>query len=675
MSTNGISAGHRSLSQIGMTPALPTVASPATGVSGGTATTYAGPVDDATTYATDEQYAAAVNGAVAGGGAAAQPVQWDESVRARFAALGLSANQVAQVESLGLSADEVQQAFNAIQADPTIVGQIPDEPVSAVAAVETGSTLAASTGPAAWNEEWYHKFQQAGAPVELLQQLMITGANGADAAMLQASLDQVAETVNTEISKFRAAHGEAYDKLVKAHTDKATLYQVASAVNGGQVSDEQLAQIAEQAGSTGSPFSLGPMLKQILPWSFIPGWGAIRFAIAPFFDGKDPFTGDKVHYDFWRHGVSGWSDALFAVGGAFSLAMTIKGGMQLLKGMSAIDSAHGAGLIGNVARAEGLVGEAGTMSLGKKLMAVLPVSSENRAVTGIARLGELEKGVAALPEGSAARASLENYLEMLGRGDARIGSKAGIGNAPFGLGTHARGAVLNRKSPMVQLVTTDGASMLKLDGRLTSGPALTAHVAAGAVDFLPQRQLAELMSAYGVASPELLRTKLLAEAGTALGITAEARSPLNAVLGAFRPGPVEDVLKAVANRPPSTLSTIFRSPLGIMLGVGAASAGAMMFMRRSGSGEQAEAATSQQQSAAAAGQLQLTADEQAAVQQFLALPVDQQQQVATQIAQGLQQARGQQLTAEQQAQLDHQAQVLQLMVELAGQQLAQPQAG
>ena len=68
------------------------------------------------------------------------------------------------------------------------------------------------------------------------------------------------------------------------------------------------------------------------------------------------------------------------------------------------------------------------------------------------------------------RAFAAVYKVLIGKS---IGSKAGLGMLPFGLSTDTRGAMPlfgRRNKPMVEMITQDGSSIMKLDGGLPDGP-------------------------------------------------------------------------------------------------------------------------------------------------------------------------------------------------------------
>lgn len=648
----------------------------------------------------------------AAGQAAGVPAQWSAEVRAEFGKLGLTANQISQVEALGLTQDEVVKAYDAIAADPTMLQQIPDQPVTAGGssqiagaptagaqqpgaaqggAVSGGIGSGTPSGPAAWNEEWHKKFVEAGAPAELLQQLSITGAMGADAQQLEVSLGELKKTVDTELAKFRDSHPEEFKKLASAKAvDKATLLQIASGVNSGQVKDDQLKQISEQVGMTPGKMFKDMFLKQILPWTFIPGWGAIRFAASPLFGGKDPISGDPIHLDFWNHGLTGWMDAAMAVGGAVSLANTVRGVMTLSKGAQLIKAAGGEGLIGAVAAREGVANLSGM----QKLKMLLPGSQSNRAVTGIARLGELQNGLKLLPEGTMAHASLSNLLQMVEKGEVSIFSKSGFGMMPFGLGSDVRGAIPvlgHRNKAMTSWMTQNGKTVLNLDGRLLAGPELAAHAASAGVNLLPAGVLA--------GTPiKALQTQVMAEAGTALGM-AKSTNPLRNIMGIMRPGPVEDVLKAMANKPPSAVTMAFKNPLIKFGAMGLGAAGIAIFGKKllmGGAEQPAEGDAAAQQGQAGATQLTpeqqkqfdaMTPEQQQAflqqsmqnvdqamqnpdmnqmVQKFQAMTPQEQQTLLQQATQEVQVASQQpNLTAQQQADLQQQTQMINILAQVA----------
>ncbi len=563
---------------------------------------------------------------------------------------------------------------------------MPIMPASTAAGSANGTLpiATAGSGVPAWNESWHQKFVDAGAPADLLQQLMITGAMGADEATLQSALNDLTKAVNLELAKFRDAHPHEYEKLAKTPAiDRATLLQIATASNSGQLSKKQLDGVMEQVSSPG--MNIKTMVMGFLPWTFIPGWGAIRFALSPLFGGKDPFSGEKIHLDFWRHGFGGWMDAAFAVGGVFSLANTFRGVQMLSKGTSAIRSASADSLVGKViANESAATGRSVAELTGWKKF--LPGSTANKIVTGAAHLTDLEHGVSLLPQGSVARQALENELGMLSRGEISIHSKAGWGIMPFGLGSDVRGALPvmgHRNKPMTAWANEYGRTVLNLDGRIGGGNSLVAHAAAAGVNLLPG---AGTMSATEL---QALRTATLAEAGTALGIT-KSTNPLRNFIGMMRPGATEDVLKAIAG--PSVASKALSNPFVKFGMIGLGVAGAGFFAKKifspgapqtagaqdqpaqdaAAGAQQAVGAAAQQQMPANATQQvqtgQLTAEQQQIVQNFLALsPADQQallQQAQSEIQAAAQQPN---LTEQQQADIIAQAQILDLLVQVAGQ--------
>lgn len=527
--------------------------------------------------------------------------------------------------------------------------------VSNPAASAASGVTQAPAGPAAWNDEWNTKFADAGAPPELLQQLAITGANGADQAQLQQMLDQVKGEVDKVLAEFAAKHPDAFKKLrSNSKVDRATLAQIAQAVNTGQVKDEELDDLVKQAGMTQGKMLRDMFFKQMLPWMVIPGWGALRFGLSPLFGGKDPISGEKIHLDFWNHGFQGWMDALMAAGGTMTLINNVRGAMQIAQGNKLIANAAAGSDIAKIAAREGVSNLTGFA----KFKSYIPGTSANRAVAGISRFNdELVNGIAKLSGEPRQLADL--VMSKWKSGEITVTGDPAVRFTKMGTQPNVRGAlpmVGNRSKAMFQWINKDGKTILALDGRMT-GKSLAAHFAAagtnlaesGVLKQVEQQMLSQAAaSGKSLAKPALavLQNQVLAEATKQLGLTAPS-NPIARLWGMWRPGPLQDALKAVAN-PTGELGGVAKAlatpgvkPALIGLGVVGAGFGFYKFQQ-----SQAAAAAAQQQPQAqqpggggvAAQGAQMTPELQQVIAQLQQMTPQQQQQVLQQQASQLQAA-------------------------------------
>jgi hypothetical protein len=406
------------------------------------------------------------------------------------------------------------------------------------------ATPAQVAGPPAWSSAWAQKFIDAGVDAATVQQFTLTGANGADAATLQASLDEVDASTKVQLEQFAAQHPDEYKELrsIKSVT-KGTLVQLAMQVNAGQVSKADL-ETQVQAAKSGNDV-LGTMLKSFLPWTFIPAWGAVRFALSPLFGGKDPISGEKIKLDFWNNGMAGWMDAAGAVAGAVTISNYARGVNQVFAGNRAM--AEG-GTAAKIAAAQGVDNLTGW----KKALSYVPGTNSNRIISGLSHVKDIEAGIAKLPQGSVARKLAEDALAGATRGEINL---VGTSAQKFGFGfqTDTRGFVMGRSKALSSTILTGRNPTILIDSYL-KGPSTVAHFASAAADLGDDVSKAQLLkdATAGVAGDVLkpkqienmIRGQVLGTASKDLAASGYIQRPTS-ILGKLRPGGLEDSFRAI----------------------------------------------------------------------------------------------------------------------------------
>jgi hypothetical protein len=598
-------------------------------------------------------------------------------------------------------------------ASATVAGQQVVDP----ATLQPG---AATKGPAAWSEQWAKAFKDAGAPSEIIQQLTFTGAMGADEAQLGQMLAQIKGEIDTELAKFAHEHPEEFKKLRgNPAVDRSMIAQIAAASNAGQLPKEQLDQMVDSIGKSQGKMLFDMLVKPMIVWSLIPGWGALRLGFAPFTGGKDPLTGEKMFAD----PMSTTFTILAGVGGAMTLFNNVKGAMQVAQGHSMIKAGGDAATI---AAHQGV----DNLSFGRKLWSYVPGTQLNQQVAGISRVDDIKAGILSLSddviEGTkySTRELAQNAFNKMLAGDVPILGDSASKWTKMGYQPNSRGFLMGHimgKKGAISTQTMGSRLGIVFDGR-TTGKVAAAHLASIGAEFADDAKVA-VTSANGVKVDALLKSRIFggldpsdlsvmknvkdsifAHASTQLLDAGAISRPtgLAKIIGNFRPGALQDSIWAADNLAAGTLGKAngwAAIPKMAKFGLGgllAAGAGYMMFVKpQMDAKKQAEAQAAEQAAGGAQGQApgttggaapgagSLSAEDQAVLQQFAALPADQQAQIIQQQYAQLQQAmQTPNLTAEQQQQLAAAQSELQLLMQVAnggagaatGGGAAQPQA-
>jgi hypothetical protein len=540
-----------------------------------------------------------------------------------------------------------------------------------------GAMASAPTGPAAWDESWSKRFNEAGAPPELVQQLQITGAMGADKAQLQQMLDQIKTEVDTQLAQLAHDHPDEFKKLRgNPQVDRAMLAQLAAAVNSGQYSADQLKSAADTIGQTGGQKAWA-QIKPMLVYSFIPAWGAWRIPLGLINGGKDPLTGEKLFDGKLNTAMT----IAMGVGGSITIANNVRGAMQVAQGMKL------AGNVGSdaaqIAANEGVA----NLTTGQKLLAYLPGTSSNKVFSGISRLdSNLQDGIAHLD--GIQQELAQNVVDKWRAGDISVLGEPASKVTKGGIFPNTRGIFMNRflkPKAMVSTFAEGGRAGVLLDNR-NVGKTLAADFAAVGVHFaddtaannnLASRLFTGLPEAART-NPEALKTLEAETRGIATNQLLDSGflqrpTGLMKLWGAIRPGPVQDALRAADNvnagMAADTLHGFDALGKGWKIGVPlvVAAGGAAWFIKKQiDTAKEAAAKAAQQQGAGGAGGAAGGAEVQAALQQFAQMPAAQQQQWLQQQYTTLQQAAQQpNLTAEQQQQLQAQEQVFEQFAAVA----------
>lgn len=583
-STGGISAiTDRALAQVAATPApaheqsggTPAVAdAPAPGM--GAPTAYdSGAAIGAAPLEMSAAAAAAATSAPAPAATSldtSAPVEWTGELRAAFTGLGLQPGQVAFLESQQLDVQTLSSLADALTQDPSAAAAIPggsdqgSAPTAGAAVPRGAGRLGASSGNGAWNDEWRRKFLDLGVPPDVIAQLTVTGGAGMGERDIQAAYTQIKKTIEQEIDTFREQHPEEYDKL--KGMPRGDLLQIASAVNSGQVGPDELEKQVEMAAMSGGPGKMiGDMvIKGMLPWAVIPGWGLIRTAGMVTHGGKDPISGMPMHLDFWNHegqdALWGAMDLAMAAGGALSLATYGRGVSQALKGIKiANGTAHGA----TITAAQGVnfasSGAAGTWSTVKA--ALLPMTRESKVATGLARLnGDTVSRVARMADdthgaGEAGKMA-QLALDKMMTGEVGLHSTLGVKASLMGVVSDSRGIVMNRNKPLFDIVSQGGKTIVRLDSSVRGEalPAVLASIGTRLQDTRSvQSKIATIKEAEAAGTAlvkpanEILQTEALGRAAQWLQQNGMLREPqgLRKFAQLVRPNATTDALRAITS--------------------------------------------------------------------------------------------------------------------------------
>lgn len=560
----------------------------------------------------------------------------------------------------------------------------------AVGAQQPGSDYVAASGstgasgPAAWDDSWAKKFQDAGAPAEVIQQLTFTGANGAGEAELQQMLDQLTQEADKQLAQFVHEHPDEFEKLRgNPDVDRSMVVQIAMASNSGQLPEEQLTQMVDAAGKSQGELLFDTMVKPFAVWSLIPGYGALRLAAAPFTGGKDPLTGEHMFDTPSMAAIS----VLAGAGGAFTLANHAKAAMSVFKGQQM------AGVAGSdaakVAANEGYA----NLTTGQKLASYLPGTQSNKVFSGLGRFDDdFARGVEKLS--GTEREVAENVLSKWRNGEMSIVGKPASKLGWMGFQPNSRGMVINGGASMVERTTVGSKPALALDARMT-GPTLPAHIAAAGVDFADDGLKAKLLAEAGMPGAAgagqlpgeistALRQHVLGTASKQLLDAGAIARPegFSKLAGWLRAGALEDSMKAIDELGTTTakagkvhgFSGMGKLAKGAVLAPVVGGLGYQMMVRepkQQAAEAEAQAAEQQKQAgkqgggAGAAGG-QPSAELEAALQQFAALPAEQQAAYIQEQYAALEQASQQpNLTAEQQGQIVSASQELELFMQVA----------
>jgi hypothetical protein len=341
-----------------------------------------------------------------------------------------------------------------------------------------------------------------------------------------------------------------------------------------------------------------------------------------------------------------------------------------------------------VAQGHRMIGQAGSdaaqiaaregldsLSLGRKVWSYVPGTQLNQQVAGLSRLDDVKSGISNLK--GIQQELAQNAYNKVVAGDALLWGESASKWTKMGYQPNNRGFLMGHimgKKSAASIVTNGTRPTILLDGR-TTGKVTAAQFAALGVDLADD---AARVSKDGIVQP-LLKSRMLgdltAEAGNLKNLKAlhlgQASQQLfdagaivrptgiNKILGAMRPGPIQDSMWAADNLANKTLNAAHgwaAVPKLAKFGLGgliAAGAGYMMIIKPKQ--DMAKAAEA------------LSAEDQAVLQQFAAMPPQQQAQIIQQQYAQLQQAlQTPNLTAEQQQQVAAAQSELQLLMQVAG---------
>lgn len=597
----------------------------------------------------------------------------------------------------GVASGAQTRYSDAAAAAQTVAGQQVVDP-SMVQGGAAQAAVGGAKGPAAWNEDWAKQFKDAGAPSEIIQQLTFTGAMGADQAQLQQMLDQIKGEIDTQLAKFAHDHPEAFKKLrSNPEVDRAMIAQIAAGVNAGQVPKEQLDQLVDSIGKSQGKMLFDMLVKPMLVYSLIPGWGAIRLAFAPFTGGKDILTGEKMFGD----PMATTFTVLTAIGGGFTVYNNVRGAMNVAAGHAAIKAGGDAATI---AAREGLE----NLSIGRKLWSYVPGTQLNQQMGVLGGLDDIKAGIANL-KGMQQEVAISNYTKVV-NGDVLMWRDSASKWTKMGYQPNSRGFIMGHimgKKDAISIHTQGARPTILIDGA-NRGKQTAGHLGSlvdlvddsksvlktplGEVGANLKTRVFNGIDPMNVSAVKNLRQVFLGEAGKQLldaGVIARPSGPMS-ILSKMRPNAVSDLLVASDNLAANTVGKAYgwqslpkMGRWGIMGGLAAAGGYFMMIKPQMDAKKKAaEEAAKQQAGAAAGGQPAaggagaLSADDQALLQQFAALPKDQQAQIIQQQYAQLQQAsQTPNMTPDQQQQLAAAQAELQLLMQVANGQVPAAGAG
>ena len=585
----------------------------------------------------------------------------------------------------GVGGEALQQQQGIAAAQAQVAGQQVVDPATMQQGAATG---AVASGPAAWNDEWAKAFKDAGAPAEVIQQLTITGAMGADASKLQQMLDQIKGEIDNELAKFAHEHPDAFKKLRgNKDVDRSMIAQIAAAVNAGQVPEEQLEQMVDSIGKSQGKMMFDMFVKPMIVWSLIPGWGALRLLPAPFTGGKDILTGEKMFGD----PMSTTFTALAAVGGAMTIWNNAQGMRQVAQGHRMIGTAGSDAA--TIAAREGLDNITGF----KKFWSYVPGTELNQQVAGISRLDDIKAGIGQMKAGSIQQELAQNLYNKVVDGDVLMWGDSASKWTKMGYQPNHRGFFMGHlmgKKSAATVMSEGARPKLLLDSR-TTGKVTAAHFASLGTEFADD--LANPIVRDGVTVGANLKTRMLeggldlANPATVknlkdlhLGVASQqlmdagvikAPTGVNKILGAMRPGPIQDAVWAANNVAGGSLGKLHGwaglpkiAKVGFWGSIAAAAGYFMWFKPQQDMKKEAEKQAAEQAAGGAGGidPSQLSPEDLQVLQQFAAMPADQQAQIIQQQNAQLQQAmQTPNLTPEQQQQIAGAQAELQLLMQVA----------
>jgi hypothetical protein len=596
---------------------------------------------------------------------------------------------VAIAAGVGGQALQHQAAVNA--AREQVAGQ---RVLDTAAAQPTPAAAAVRRGPAAWGEDWAKKFREAGASPEEIQQLSFSGAMGADAAELQQMLEQFTTQVDTQLAKFAHEHPDAYEK-VRSNPDvpKSMVVQLAMLSNAGQLPKDQLEMTVDSLGKSQGKMIFDTMIKPMIVWSLIPGWGALRVGFAPFTGGKDILTGEKLFGDPMTTAFT----VLGAVGGGMTIYNNVKGAMQVAQGHRMVATAGSdASIIGAREGLDKLTGW-------QKFKSYVPGTELNQQLAGVSRLDDLKAGIAALSDDVidgtrfSTRELAQAGYDKLVHGSALIkgepASKWMMAPIP-GYQPNSRGVIVGHimgKKGATTVATGGARPELMFDLR-TVGKVSAANLAADALQLVDDTAANGMLKTrvFGAAGAgnasvlERLRGTVYANASKQIfdAGAATQRTGIAKLLGAIRPDALQDATWAASNVGTSNLGKVHGwhgiPKLGRwgLMGGAAALGGYFMMVKpqldaaKEAAKQQAEAQGGAAGSAGGQGGAidpsTMSAEDQAILQQFAAMPAQQQAQIIqSQYAQLQQAMQTPNMTAEQQQQVVAAQAELELLVQVA----------
>lgn len=598
----------------------------------------------------------------------------------------------------GIAATGVPQSMERAAAAQQLASQSVAGPTANMAPAGQAS---APRGPAAWNEAWAKKFKDVGASAEIIQQLTFTGAMGADEAQLQQIYDQVKGEIDAELAKFQHAQPDAFKKLRgNKDVDRATILQIASMYNAGQLKKEQLDPMVEAAGKSMFEAQFAPILKSFALYGLIPGWGLLRVLTAPLNGGKEIWTDMPIFGDPMTTTFS----ILGAVGGGFTIYNNIKGAMHVAAGHAAV---RAGGDAFTIAQREGL----DQLSLGRKAWSFVPGTKLNQQFGFFAGMDDIKAGIAAMTPGSLPQQIAQSNYNKIVSGEVLAwrdsASKFMAGPIP-GYQPNSRGIIMGHimgNKGAIQVQTHGSRPTIHFDGR-TTGKVAAAHLATlvELVDDVPGANgvranlRTELFAGRNSLDPKILKTvraEMLGQAGQQLldaekvlkGSGIARPTGIQAIMAKIRPGAVMDAIVAADNlaKGPSFLDKTYGwkaipklGRIGIGVGV-VGTAGYFMFAKpmldQLAEAKKEAAKQAEQQGQAGAGG-QMSAQDQQMLQQFAALPKDKQAQIIQEMTANLQRAaQTPNLTAEQQQQLVAAQAEIQLLTQVANGQMPTAGAG